>query len=121
LIARVNAIRNEHPALQQDRNLRFLNTDNETLLAYAKTSPDGSDVIATVVNLDPVWRQAGWIELPVVSVPGQPDYAVHDLLNEATYTWRSGSWNYVELDPGQTPAHIFHVERSLIAEDSVGG
>jgi starch synthase (maltosyl-transferring) len=121
LIARINAIRKEHPALQQDRNLRFLNTDNDSLLAYAKTSPDGSDVIATVVNLDPVWRQSGWIELPVASIPGQPDYPVHDLLNEATYMWRSGAWNYVELDPGQTPAHVFHVERSLIAEDSVGG
>jgi starch synthase (maltosyl-transferring) len=121
LIARVNAIRREHPALHHDRTLRFLNTDNENLLAYAKVSPDGSDVVATVVNLDPVWRQSGWIDLPVVQIPGQPTYAVHDLLNGGEYQWRTSGWNYVELDPSQTPAHVFHVERSLIAEDSVGG
>jgi starch synthase (maltosyl-transferring) len=121
LIARVNAIRREHPALHQDRTLRFLNTDNENLLAYAKVSPDGSDVVATIVNLDPVWRQSGWIDLPVVQIAGQLSYAVHDLLNGGDYQWRTSGWNYVELDPSQTPAHIFHVERSLISEDSVGG
>jgi starch synthase (maltosyl-transferring) len=121
LISRVNAIRKEHAALQQNRTLRFLNTDNELLLAYAKTSPDGSDVVATVVNLDPLWKQSGWVELPVQWIPGEPEYQVHDLLNEAAYTWRAGAWNYVELDPAIAPAHIFHVTRTLIPEESVGG
>jgi starch synthase (maltosyl-transferring) len=121
LISRVNAIRKEHPALQQNRTLRFLNADNEMLLAYAKTAADGSDVIATIVNLDPVWKQSGWIELPVESVPGKPQYQVHDLLNEGTYNWRAGAWNYVELDPAVTPAHVLHVSRTLIPEESVGG
>src|SRR5207248_3418314 len=55
LVRTVNRIRREHPALQQDRTLRFLRTDNDLLLAYAKTSEDGADVIVTVVNLDPRW------------------------------------------------------------------
>jgi starch synthase (maltosyl-transferring) len=121
LITRINSIRKEHPAFQQDRTLRFLNTDNEMLLAYAKTAPDGSDLMLTIVNLDPRWRQSGWIELPVESVPGEPVYPVRDLLNETVYTWRAGAWNYVELDPAITPAHVFHVSRTLIPEETVGG
>jgi starch synthase (maltosyl-transferring) len=38
-------------------------------------------------------------------------YQVHDLLSDATYTWR-GRRNYVELDPAIQPAHIFRVARS---------
>src|SRR5262249_6878832 len=65
LITKVNQIRRQHPALQQDRTLRFLKTDNERLLAYAKSEEDGSHAIVVVVNLDPRWKQSGWIEVPV--------------------------------------------------------
>ena len=36
-------------------------------------------------------------------------YLVHDLLDDARYTWR-GEWNYVRLDPGERVAHVFVVE-----------
>ncbi len=112
LITRVNRIRREHPALQHDRWLRFVNTDNERLLAYTKTAPDGSDPICVVVNLDPFQRQAGWIELPVES--GPLTYAVEDVLNGAGYTWNAPpAWNYVDLDPAVTPAHVFRIGRRL--------
>jgi starch synthase (maltosyl-transferring) len=117
LIAKVNRLRREHAALQQDRTLRFLQTDNERLLAYAKTSDDGADQVVVVVNLDPRQRQAGWVNVPVQPRAGNPPYQVEDLLNDARYTWRTDAWNYVELDPAVTPAHILRVPRPLIAED----
>jgi starch synthase (maltosyl-transferring) len=120
LITRVNRIRRTHPALQQDRTLRFLRTDNERLLAYAKTSEDGADVIAVVVNLDPEAKQSGWVEVPVVPRAGSPPYRVEDLLNGARYTWRSDGWNYVALDPTVTPAHVLRVSRPLLPEDPNG-
>ena len=40
---RVNQIRREHPALQHDRTLRFHPIDNDQLLAYSKSLPDGTD------------------------------------------------------------------------------
>src|SRR5690349_11587273 len=40
LVARVNAVRREHPALQVDRTLRFHATDNPEIIAYSKTSLD---------------------------------------------------------------------------------
>jgi hypothetical protein len=49
----VTAIRQGSPALQTNRTLQFLPIDNEELLCYSKHSDDRSDVIVTVVNLDP--------------------------------------------------------------------
>ena len=121
LITQVNRIRREHPALQQDRTLRFLNTDNERLLCYAKTSADGADVIVVVVNLDPRWRQAGWVEVPAMYRAGHPPYGVEDLLNGTRFTWRTDGWNYIELDPAVTPAHIIRLPRRLVPESPVGG
>ena len=117
LIARVNRIRRAHPALQQDRTLRFLETDNEQLLAYAKTCEDGSDPIVTVVNLDPAHPQSGWVGVPASPRAGQPTFAVHDLLNDASYAWRTDGWNYVALDPAITPGHVLSVDRPLLPED----
>jgi starch synthase (maltosyl-transferring) len=116
LMTRVNRIRREHPALQQDRTLRFLNTDNDRLLAYAKTSEDGSDVIVTVVNLDPHWRQGGWVEVPATPLAGHPPYQASDLLNDTTYSWRTDAWNFVDLDPAVTPAHVLQIPRPLLPE-----
>jgi len=121
LITQVNRIRREHPALQQDRTLRFLNTDNERLLCYAKSSADGADVIVAVVNLDPRWRQAGWVEVPAMYRAGHPPYGVEDLLNGTRFTWRTDGWNYIELDPAVTPAHIIRLPRRLVPESPVGG
>jgi starch synthase (maltosyl-transferring) len=117
LIARVNQIRRQHPALQQDRTLRFLKTDSERLLAYAKTSEDGADVIVVVVNLDARWKQSGWVEVPVQAHAGHPPYQARDLLTGSRFTWRTDTWNYVELDPAVAPAHVLHVPRPLISED----
>ena len=38
-IARINAIRRENPCLRQFTNLRFLETDNDQILCYAKATP----------------------------------------------------------------------------------
>ncbi|MDQ0036223.1 starch synthase (maltosyl-transferring) [Variovorax boronicumulans] len=111
-IARVNRIRRENPALQRDRGLRFLHVDNDQLLAYAKASPDGENVVVTVVNLDPHNAQWGWVGLEPASVgvkDGQP-FQMHDLLSGQRFTWQ-GDWHYVRLDPHSVPAHIFVVRR----------
>jgi starch synthase (maltosyl-transferring) len=114
MIATVNRIRREHPSLQQDHTLRFLRTDNERLLAYAKTAP-GGDVVVTVVNLDPQWKQSGFVEVPTVDAGGAR-YEVDDLISGEGFDWRSDQWNYVELDPAVTPAHVLHVHRELLPE-----
>ncbi|CCF85683.1 alpha-1,4-glucan--maltose-1-phosphate maltosyltransferase [Nitrolancea hollandica] len=117
LIARVNAIRRANRALQGDWSLRFHQVDNQQIIAYTKATDDLSNVILTVVNLDPHNTQSGWVELPLEELdidPEQP-YQVHDLLTGAHYTW-NGRWNYVELNPHAIPAHILQVRRRMRRE-----
>jgi starch synthase (maltosyl-transferring) len=45
-----------------------------------------------------------------MGIDDEQSYVVHDLLNDAHYTWR-GVRNYVRLDPAQTPGHVFLIER----------
>jgi starch synthase (maltosyl-transferring) len=101
LVCRINEIRRAHPALQHDRTLRFHPTDNDQIIAYSKTSPDGSDRILTVVNLDPHHTQHGFVDVPV----DEPAYPVTDLLDDIQYTWHRG-WNYVRFDPDVRQGHV---------------
>jgi starch synthase (maltosyl-transferring) len=119
LLARLNRIRREHPALQQDWRLDFQPTDNDQLLCYAKSTPDLSNVIVTVVNLDYHHKQSGWVTLDLehLGIPADKPFQVHDLLNDARYMWH-GVRNYVELDPGFSPAHIFVVRRQWRQEQN---
>jgi starch synthase (maltosyl-transferring) len=101
LIRRVNEIRRAHPALQQDRTLAFHATDNDQIIAYSKTSSDGSDRVLAVVNLDPHHTQHGFVDVPV----DEPTYEVTDLLDDTAYTWHRG-WNYVRFDPEVRQGHV---------------
>ena len=117
LVARVNEIRRENPALQSDWSLRFHPLDNDQLIAYSKATEDLSDIILVIVNLDPHYKQSGWIELPLADfqLDSRQPYQVHDLLTDARYLWH-GSRNYVELNPLILPAHIFKVRRRVRTE-----
>ena len=117
LIGLVNRIRRENPALQNDTSLEFHTIHNDHLLAYSKRSPDGSNTILTVINLDPHRRHAGYLELPLeaLGVTAGQSYQVHELLTGARYIWR-GDRNYIELDPASVPAHIFRLRRKLRTE-----
>ncbi len=117
VIARVNRIRRENPALQSDWSLRFHTIDNDQLLCYSKSTEDCANVILVVVNLDPHHAHSGWMDLSLETLgldPRQP-YQVHDLLSEARYLW-SGAHNYIELNPQAAPAHVFRIRRRTRTE-----
>jgi starch synthase (maltosyl-transferring) len=113
LIARVNAIRREHPALQTDWGLRFHQTDNDRLICYSKHSPDATDAVLVVANLDPHYMQHGFVRVPLAEfgLTAGRGYEVHDLLSGETYYWQ-GDWNYVRLDPQLRPGHILRLTAS---------
>ncbi|HTX23885.1 MAG TPA: alpha-1,4-glucan--maltose-1-phosphate maltosyltransferase [Steroidobacteraceae bacterium] len=117
LLARLNRIRRESPALQQDRGLAFHRTDNEALIAYSKSTPDQSDTILTVVNLDPHHVQSGWLELDLATLGVDTDqtFQAHDLLSGARFLWRSAR-NFVRLDPERGSAHVLRVRRRVRTE-----
>lgn len=116
-IARVNRLRREHAVLQTTRGLRFHEIDNQELLCFSKCSDDKSQVLLVIVNLDPHFRQSGWLELPLSEFGLHHDhpYQLHDLLSDARYLWH-GPRNYVELDPHVVPAHVFQIRRRVRSE-----
>lgn len=116
-LARINRIRRQHVALQSNERLRFHPIDNDQLFCYSKCSADLQDVIVVVVNLDSHFTQSGFVELPLQELGLNDDepYQMHDLLNDARYAWYGGR-NYVELNPQQLPAHIFHIHRRFRSE-----
>ena len=117
LIARINRIRRENPALRSNHRLKFHPVNNDFLLAYTKTTEDGSDVILTVVNLDPHHTQNGWLELPVEEflIDAKKSFQMHDLLTGSRFLWQGGR-NYVELNPDYSPAHIFRLRQHVRTE-----
>jgi starch synthase (maltosyl-transferring) len=111
LIARVNHARRQNPALQTNTGLRFHRVDNDQLIAYTKSTEDGSNVVLVVVNLDPRYTQSGWVELPLedLGLNAYSAFPVHDVIADTTYLW-NGPRNYVQLDPHVVPAHVFVVK-----------
>jgi len=114
LIAALNRIRRDNPALQADWRLRFFETDNDQLIAYSKTTEDLANAIVCVVNLDPHHSHSGWVDLDLAALGVEPgaQYQMHDLLTGAHYLW-SGPRNFVQLDPQRVPAHVFRVRRRV--------
>lgn len=105
LLAQLNAIRRRQPALQRIEGTRFLDTENDQLLAYAKQA-DG-DTVLCVVLLDPAAAHEGvCIVPPELGLP--PSFEVVDRLTGERFRWQIGR-NYVRLAPGERPAHLLAV------------
>ena len=107
MIARINAVRHDHPALQELSNVTFLETANEALIAYVKRS--GPDTVICVVNIDPHQPQQGVTLIPA-SLGLPPSFTVHDVLTDERFQWRIGP-NFVALAPFARQAHVLEVER----------
>lgn len=115
LITRLNEVRREHPALQQDWTLQFHSSDNDQIICYSKSSPDLQDLVIAVVNLDPRHPQQGHVELDPRALQLDPvrPYQMHDLLDDARYIWH-GRRNSVALEPGR--ARLLEPQRRVRTE-----
>jgi starch synthase (maltosyl-transferring) len=112
LITALNAIRHANPALHGNRSLHFHAIENPHLLCYSKSTPGFENSILVAINLDAINERAGWTDLDLEKLgisPGE-SFLVEDLLSGARYTWRDRR-NYVALQPGVQPAHIFRIAR----------
>ena len=115
LIALVNRIRRENPALHQNATLKFHETTNDQTICYSKTA--GPNAIVCVVNLDPHNPQTTDVDLNYDALELEPDkpFQVHDLLSGARFTWHSGR-NTLTLNPQVIPASIFRIRRRVRTE-----
>ena len=121
----MNHTSSEHPWFQAARKAPpgsperdfYVWSDNDQLLAYAKSTDDGLNVVVTVVNLDPHTVQSGWLHLDPGSI--HVDYAqafqMHDLVSDQRFLWQ-GHRHFVQLDPNGVPAHILRVRRRELDE-----
>lgn len=111
LIAKVNQIRLQNPALQDYENLEFYESKNDSILCYGKRTADHSNMIVVVMNLDPFNPHEDLISLPLWKFGIGEDqlYQAEDLLAGVKYNW-CGPSNYIRLDPQVMPAHIFLIK-----------
>jgi starch synthase (maltosyl-transferring) len=110
VITQVNRARKENTALQHTNNITFCDINDDQLLAYLKTHPNGNRILC-IVNLDGYNRRAGTVKLPLQKIgkAGWEDFIVHDLITGSKYVWK-GESNYIELDPYFLPFHLFRIE-----------
>ena len=103
LMGRLNAIRQNHRALQQLRQVDFHTAPHEKLLAFSKV--DGDSKVVVIVSLDPDNTVESEVHLDLTKLGLAPDapLRVRDELTGATFTW--GARNFVRLTPAN-PAHI---------------
>jgi starch synthase (maltosyl-transferring) len=109
LLAKLNRIRREHPALQQLRNLRLHYIDNDDLIAFSKRDAVTGDTILVICSVNPheTCEATTTLDLDALGMNWDAGFTAHDLLTGAEYQW--GQRNYVRLDPHAQPAHIFAV------------
>ena len=107
-IALVNRVRRENPALQNDHSLRFHEVTNDQLLCFSKHSPDETNLVLVVINLDPHHTHTGFVDLPAAEfgIENTRAYQMHDMLTGARYIWH-GSRNFVESIPRAYPHKCF--------------
>jgi starch synthase (maltosyl-transferring) len=111
IMSLLNKLRKENAALQSTWNIQFCPIENSQLIAYLKTTDDLSNVILTIVNLDPNGKQSGYVQLPKekLGLGDKINLKLHDLMTDEHYMWTQ-EWNFVELSPGKMPFHLFKLE-----------
>jgi len=111
-VSRLNRIRRENPALQEYRNLRFYQADDDNILFYGKMAAARDNAILTAVNLDPFAAHSAVVHVPLDDLGVGPDetYQMHELITDTRALWR-GPAHRITLDPAVEPAAIWVVRR----------
>ncbi|HET8650490.1 MAG TPA: hypothetical protein VFL95_10640, partial [Gemmatimonadales bacterium] len=113
-ITRLNSVRRSSPALQQYRNISFVPSGDEHVLAYRKTAPN--DYLLVLVNVDPMRPHQAILPPPeVLDLPEGATFRLEDLLTGDTRRARGG--DAMELDPEIGAGRILRV---TIDEEGTG-
>ncbi|MFB9670095.1 alpha-1,4-glucan--maltose-1-phosphate maltosyltransferase [Microlunatus capsulatus] len=108
LLGTLNAIRREHPALQQLRNLHFHHAPHDSVIVYSKRT--GDDVVLTVVNLDPLATVESeiYLDMEALGLGASDVFLVHEELTGQTWRWGQRAFVRLTVDD---PAHVLSIVR----------
>jgi starch synthase (maltosyl-transferring) len=109
-IRALNRIRQENPALHDVRGTVFLNAWNDAIVAFARFTPDRSNAILVMVNLDPRARQECTYEVPLweFGLPDDGSIAAVDLLHGYHFMLH-GKTHRIALDPAERSVIIWRL------------
>lgn len=111
IITKINQTRKSEEALQQTKNIKFCQVENDNLIAFYKWNDDRTNEILVVISLDPNNAQQGLVQLPMEDLgldQGQ-EVKINDIIPNHSYTWNQ-EWNFIELHP-KMPVHIFKINK----------
>ena len=110
-ISRLNQIRRANPALHSHRGLEFLNTFDDSVLYYAKTTPDGRNTLLVAVNLDPRRAIETELEIPLwrFGLPDEAAIGAEDLMRAQPLIFH-GKRQRLRLDPSDLPFAIWRLD-----------
>jgi starch synthase (maltosyl-transferring) len=108
-ISLLNRLRKAHPALQTHLNTRFYTAQDDNILYYGKPSPDGSDLILVMVNLDPHAAHEAHFEVPLweFGLPDSATIAVEDLAEGHRFDWH-GKDQWIRIAP-EEPYRLWRI------------
>ena len=106
----VNRLRRNHPALQQLKNLRFLNAWNDQILYFMKYTEDRQNIILCACNLDPHSGHGAHFEVPLweFGLGDEDTVGVEDLVSGERFTW-TGKVQHMWLDPETQPYRLWRL------------
>ena len=109
-ITKINRVRRENPALHELDNLRFYPSDDDNILFYGKMTPDRSNMVFVVVNLDPFDPHVAELEFPLheMGMQANDHFQVEELLTGERHLWR-GAKQGVRLQPKVNPVEIYRI------------
>ena len=105
----INRIRRENRALDDWRNIRFLEIQSDQIVFFMKSS--GTNTLLIAINVDPFRAAEAWFPIPLadLGLPGAAVVTCEDLVNAERLTW-TGGWARVYLDPQTKPAAVFRID-----------
>lgn len=109
-LSNLNGLRKANPCLQQSGSCKFIETDDEQVVAYVRATPDRSNAVIVVVNLDPAVPRSSIIRVPAAEVGMNPGagFEVVDALTGRSFAWSDAAHVRIDPDEGE-PAHVFTI------------
>lgn len=111
IISKINQIRKQNASFQQTNNIKFVETQNDQLIAFYKWDQERTNETLTIISLDAYNSQSGSVQLPLQELGIHHGHKVEvvDLVTRNSYNWYN-EWNYVQLHT-TLPFHIFKINK----------